>query len=145
MIPINDPSFEDEIIEEGWLDMPDELQMQIGADFTPVVVPKDVYSAAVVSIRDVAFEERNCWALTFEIQDGQQIGKRVDGIASAMLSEKSKLAIWLSAMGLKLEIGEKVNKSDIIGKRCRIITDTKKRKFRDESVDASFVAAVLSP
>lgn len=120
--------------------MPDHITMRESPKFTPVHISNDVYRAEVSDIRDVIVQERETWAVSFKITEGINAGKILDGMCSPTLSEKSKLYKWCLALGVVPVLGKTLTKSDLIGKKCRVVTD---ERHTEKYGAISFVKDVL--
>ena len=120
--------------------MVDQITYTISKGFEPVSVPKGLYRAKIIEIRDLIIQERATWAITFRLEEGPGMGKKVDGLCSTVLSEKSKLAKWILALGFKLGTDTVIKKTDLLNKECRVFTDDRESEKFGSS---SFVKDVL--
>lgn len=114
-----------------------EITFEETNEFNPIVIPNNFYKAKIVDEKVVTGKGQygDFVAISFEILEGPHKGKIIDGTANYKLNKRTKLYKWMKKMGInmdKLEIGKKTNIS-LVGKKCRILTETKER----ENVDGS--------
>lgn len=105
--------------------------MEEAKEFNPTAVPNDFYRAKIVDIRSAEGKFGLFMAVTFEITEGEHKGKQLDGICNYKLNKKTKLYVWLNKMGLSPKVGEEFDTDMMIGKECRILTQTGERESLD--------------
>lgn len=122
--------------------MPEELTGEESKEFEAIVVPDDIYEAEIAGVKDVDLQSFGFgmnWGFDFKItkalsEKGKEAeGKTITGLASAKLTPKTKLWTWATKLGFKPEVGMKLKRDDFVGKKCRILTQTKKKQRQDGS------------
>jgi len=124
-----------------------ELEMKESKKFEPVSVPNNVYLAQVIEIEELDLEHGATLSFNFEIiQEGAFKETKLNGLCSAKLTSKTKLYTWAKALGINLNIGEKLNTNIFKGKFCKIVTlqETKNDKISG-TFTQSKVTSVLPP
>ncbi|MFC2154298.1 hypothetical protein ACFLRC_02375 [Candidatus Altiarchaeota archaeon] len=113
-------------------------------DFTREIVPEDMYPAKVARVSEREMKHGMTVILDFEIAEGKHAGKIIPGFANPKLNSQTKYGNWLSAIGIDLELGKDIDESDIIGKSCRVFTETNTLTKDDgSSYESSKVIKVL--
>lgn len=118
------------------------------AEFKPVKVPSTVYKTMVSAIKKIpGFEGKNeSIAISFEILEGAHKGVLIDGVATLLLNEKSKLFRWVNRIDPKLlpKAGEHLNVMALIGYECSVFTNSKQKTDGDgKPFEQSFVQDIV--
>ena len=101
-----------------------KISVEEEAQYEPEVVEDDVYVAEVSGVNQKEFKHGPTVILEFEITQGSNKGARIPGFTSAKLNPRTKLWEWTTLLGFKLKKGEDFETDDLIGKPCRIVTET---------------------
>ena len=108
-----------------------KIPMEEAKEFNPIEVPNDFYKAKIADIRSAEGKFGLFMAITFEITDGEHKGKQLDGICNYKLNKRTKLYAWLIKLGMSPKVGEEFDTDTMLGKECRILTQTGERESPD--------------
>jgi len=121
-----------------------KLTVEKAEEFEKPIVPDNVYDAVVAGVEEADLVYGRTVIVKFELAEGDHKSTVISGLASAKLKTNTKLGQWLQSLGYSLFEGDTFDLGDIVGKKCRIVTE-KKKLSRDDgtSYEISGVVKVL--
>jgi hypothetical protein len=110
-------------------------------------IPEGVYKAVLADLGKATVTDedgtRPLVVFKFKISGGEHDGLELHGLASDKLSELSKLYKWLVALGVRVNVGERLDIRQAISHKAQIVVKDKKRTFNGETTVSSTISDVL--
>lgn len=122
----------------------------IKGDYTPV--PDGEYTVTIKAIQPDRYKNtRDCIRFTFEICEGQYVGRLLKGWVNIPLDGKPattnmKLVRWYqAALGCELAEDDVINLDDIVGYIVRVSTKTTNTRFKNQFSNVSEILSLVMP